>query len=132
VYVVNDGYTEAFGHHRKDVRSGQILASLLCGMLGWFIARRARLSVVASVAGGLVCATLLWIGVLLLIALFAWPTRMRCPSCGRKRFVEESNCRHCHEGWSPPVRTGTEIFENLNETLHGSDGISQEHLGTMR
>jgi hypothetical protein len=54
-----------------------------------------------------------WLGIfglLLLIALEAWPARETCPSCHHKRVVTRELCEHCAAPFALPSRDGTEIF----------------------
>jgi hypothetical protein len=40
-----------------------------------------------------------------------WPSRTRCPECGRYRPLEAATCPHCHQAWPQPHLIGTEIFD---------------------
>jgi len=110
---VTTGFVQFFGKSWKDVVAGQIIAAILCATLAWFIARRAGLRLPATLLWVAICVVTLWVGILLLLSLYQWPTMSRCPSCGKKRFLEGSSCPHCHAGWATPVLTGTEIFEEV-------------------
>lgn len=101
---------------RHDAGLGGVLAlstvfGLLAAALTWLICRR---------CGDAPKNRLLWAfgvfwlggyGVLLLLALRAWPARVVCPICGRLRVVDRSSCEHCGAQFARPVRDGTEIFE---------------------
>lgn len=50
-------------------------------------------------------------GVLLLLALRAWPARVPCRNCGRLRVVDREACERCGAAWARPKRDGTEIFD---------------------
>lgn len=87
------------------------LTGLLSAGLAWLICRR---------CGDAPRNRLLWAfgvfwlggyGVLLLLALRAWPARVVCSSCGRLRVVDRGRCEHCAAQFARPVRDGTEIFE---------------------
>lgn len=40
-----------------------------------------------------------------------WPTQIRCPQCGRRRWIGAEACPHCQEAWGKPEANGAEIFE---------------------
>lgn len=40
-----------------------------------------------------------------------WPTRVRCPQCGRPRQIDQQNCASCSEEWARPKASGTEVFD---------------------
>ncbi len=90
------------------------LAGLLAAGLAWLICRR---------CGDAPKNRLLWAfgvfwlggyGVLLLLALRAWPARVVCLNCGRLRVVSHALCEHCGAQFARPVRDGTEIFEEMS------------------
>ena len=88
-----------------------ILGGLAAAVLTWLISRRCgdnRRGHIAWALGGF------WLGgygVLLLLALRAWPARLPCPDCGRPRVVDNDFCEHCRAGWTRPQQDGTEIFD---------------------
>ena len=40
-----------------------------------------------------------------------WPTRVRCPQCGRHRPIATAECPGCHQPWPIPAANGAEIFD---------------------
>ena len=55
------------------------------------------------------------LGLLLIRALFDWPSLGKYPSCGKKRVVTRERCEHCEHCNSPftaPLPDGTEIVES--------------------
>jgi hypothetical protein len=52
--------------------------------------------------------------VLTLLALRAWPARMACAACERRRVVTRETCEHCGAAFVPPPADGTEIFESAS------------------
>ncbi len=92
-----------------------LMISLLTGSLAAGLAWRIGLRC-AYGRGGLWAWTAgaFWLGlpgVLLLLCLRQWPAREPCPNCRRPRVVTRELCEHCGAPFAPPVRDGTEIFE---------------------
>lgn len=54
--------------------------------------------------------------VLSLLALHAWPVRLRCKQCGSKRDIDCENCQHCNAPWPRPQHNGTEIISREFQT----------------
>ena len=42
-----------------------------------------------------------------------WTVRIKCPSCGRPRRVDDAACPHCGAAWPVPARDGTEIVDDV-------------------
>ncbi len=88
-----------------------MLGGLVPALLAWLISRRLgdnRRGQIAWTVG------VFWLGgygVLLLLALRAWPARVACPHCGRQRVVDREQCEHCGAAFPQPQRDGTEIFD---------------------
>ncbi len=86
-------------------------SGLIAAALAWLICRRCG----DERRGQAVWAfAVLWLGlygVLLLLALRAWPARVACPNCGRLRVVDRNTCEYCGARFARPLRDGTEIFE---------------------
>lgn len=53
------------------------------------------------------------IGLLLLVSMREKVVAVRCPSCGKRRLLNELECPHCHAGVEPPTMQGIEIFEPM-------------------
>jgi len=94
---------------------GLLLLSALMGLvsavLAWLISRRLGDGRRGQIAWALGVFWLGGYGVLLLLALRAWPARVPCLNCGRQRVVENETCEHCGAAWARPKRDGTEIFD---------------------
>lgn len=94
---------------------GLLLLSALMGLvsavLAWLISRRLGDGRRGQVAWALGVFWLGSYGILLLLALRAWPARVPCPHCGRERVVDREACEHCGALFARPQRDGTEIFD---------------------
>ena len=87
------------------------LGGLVAAVPAWLISRRlgdGRRGQIAWALGGFLLGGY---GVLLLLALRAWPARVPCPNCGRQRVVDNEACEHCGALFARPKRDGTEIFD---------------------
>jgi len=97
--------------------SGLLLPSALMGLLAaalaWLISRRLGDGRRGRLAWAFGVFWLGGYGVLLLLALRAWPARLPCPDCGRARVVDNENCEHCGAAWARAGRDGTEIFDDI-------------------
>lgn len=91
------------------------LTGLVAFVLAWRISRRCGDSRRGQIAWAFGVFWLGGYGVLLLLALRAWPARVPCPNCGRLRVVDRATCEHCGALFARPVRDGTEIFEEAEE-----------------
>jgi len=87
------------------------LGGLAAAIPAWLISRRLGDGWRGQVSWGLGVFWLGGYGVLLLLALRAWPARVPCPNCGRQRAVDNEACEHCGAAWARPRRDGTEIFD---------------------
>ncbi len=94
---------------------GLLLLSALMGLVSaataWLISRRLGDGRRGQIAWALGVFWLGGYGVLLLLALRAWPARVPCPHCGRQRVVDNETCEHCGAAFARPKRDGTEIFD---------------------
>lgn len=52
-------------------------------------------------------------GLFVFLVANAWPRRVRCAACAKKRSIERTTCEHCGAPWAEPKRDGTEIFESV-------------------
>ncbi len=87
------------------------LAGLLSALTAWLISRRLGDGRRGQLAWALGAFWLGLYGVLLLLALRAWPARVPCPDCRRQRAVDNAACEHCGAPFARPRRDGTEIFD---------------------
>ena len=87
------------------------LVGLVAAPMGCLISRRLGDGRRGQIAWALGVFWLGGYGVLLLLALRAWPARVPCPNCGRERVVDNEACEHCGAAWARPKRDGTEIFD---------------------
>jgi hypothetical protein len=87
------------------------LSGFLAALAGWLISRRCGDGRRGQIAWAFGVFWLGGYGVLLLLALRAWPARVPCPNCGRRRVVDHAACEHCGAPFARPVRDGTEIFD---------------------
>jgi ABC-type transport system involved in multi-copper enzyme maturation permease subunit len=88
-------------------------AVLVCLPIGLWLGRRYHFSIAAQ-AGWAVFHLLFGVpGLLAFLSVQEWPAREPCPNCHRPRLVDRSQCRRCGAGWSPPEKTGTEVFAPL-------------------
>lgn len=88
-----------------------VLSGLVAALLAWRISRRCGDSRRGQIMWAFGVFWLGGYGVLLLLALRAWPARVPCPNCGRLRVVDRSTCEHCGALFARPQQDGTEIFE---------------------
>ena len=88
-----------------------MLGGLVPAVLAWRISlrlgdgRRGQIAWILGVFG------LGIYGVLLLLALRAWPARVPCPNCRRLRVVDREECEQCGAAFARPRPDGTEIFD---------------------
>jgi hypothetical protein len=87
------------------------LGGLVAAVPAWLISRRLGDGRRGQIAWALGVFLLGGYGVLLLLALRAWPARVPCPHCGRERAVDNEMCEHCGAAFARPRRDGTEIFD---------------------
>ena len=129
VFVAASGVYAAVGHalHDEGAESwwrgfgngGELLwvlffsalGGLLPALMAWFISRRLGDGKRGQIAWAFGIFLLGGYGILLLLALRAWPARVPCPNCGRQRVVDRETCEHCGAAFARPKRDGTEIFE---------------------
>jgi len=97
--------------HPPKVGVRLLLISLLGVPVALFLARRAHFSWGRAWAWA-IFAFAFNIGGLLTFWLVAdWPVRVKCPTCSRKRPVEETLCPHCQALWPAPTPSGIEILD---------------------
>jgi hypothetical protein len=109
---------------RADTGSGlffgytalSLLAAAACALVCFLLGRRYIFSR-ARCLGWAMCGLLFgWTGLVLMLVLQEWPARVRCPSCGRLRRVDQERCGHCGAPHAVPAPDGTEIFEETAAT----------------
>ena len=64
--------------------------------------------------------------VLTLLTLREWPVRVPCPSCGRKRSVQQERCEYCGAEFVRLLPDGTEIFDRA-ENFDGAE-VKEERV----
>jgi len=97
--------------NRSHLFFSEILVSaLICGILGYLIARRCALPKRSCKAWAIGTFFLGLPGIALMLAYRGWPVRVPCPSCKRKRPIAQEFCEHCGEPFPAPRMDGTEIF----------------------
>jgi hypothetical protein len=52
-----------------------------------------------------------WVGLVLMLVLEEWPTRVSCPRCGKLRVATRESCEYCGALHATPAPDGTEILE---------------------
>ena len=88
-------------------------AILVCLPVGLWLGRRYQLSIAAH-AGWTLFLLLFGVpGLLAFLSVQEWPARELCPNCKRLRLVDRPQCHRCGAPWSPPEKTGTEVFVPL-------------------
>jgi len=110
-----------------------IVSAALCAMAGWLIGRRYRFEVQAQIGWVLFHLLTGFPGLLAFLCVREWPARETCPACKKPRMVDRGHCEHCDAHFSPPEKTGTEIFAPLNcdrtgGLLAGTDPKSEMRL----
>jgi hypothetical protein len=106
-------------------RSGQVLAygvivlltTAVCAAACFLLARRYAYSR-ARCIGWALCGLLFGpIGLLLMLAIQQWPSRIACHACRKPRVVDRDRCEHCGAYQAQPATDGTEIFEQSADRL---------------
>jgi hypothetical protein len=88
-----------------------VLSAVVCALACFVLARRHAFSRGRCISWS-VCGFLFGpAGLLLMLAIQDWPTRIACPGCRRMRVVTLERCEHCGAVHAPLVMDGTEIFE---------------------
>jgi hypothetical protein len=109
---------------RLDTASGlffgyialSVVSAAGCALVCFLLGRRFDFTS-ARCLGWVMCGVLFgWTGLVLMLVLQDWPVRVRCPSCGRPRRVDQARCGHCGALHALPAPDGTEIFEEAAAT----------------
>lgn len=85
-------------------------SALLSAAAVWFVALRAGLALPVRLLWTALAIPLGLVAIVVVLSLYAWPVRLVCKRCGKKRNIENESCRHCTAPWPRPERNGTEIF----------------------
>ena len=96
---------------KGPVLAGAVAAGLLCAAAGWWLGRRYNLSRRARTGWAVFHLVSGVPGLLGFLCVQEWPAREVCPSCKKLRVVNREHCEHCGTGFSPPQKSGIEIFE---------------------
>ena len=89
------------------------ISAALCAVAGWLIGRRYRLPTHTQLAWALFHLLTGFPGLLAFLCVRDWPAQEPCPACEKPRLVDREHCEHCGADFSPPEKTGTEIFAPL-------------------
>jgi len=84
--------------------------SVVMAIVAWFWALRVGFSPKDAVKWSLFVFCFGLPGLLAFRLAASWPTRVECPHCNKPRSIEVQECSHCQSPWTPPPRTGQEIF----------------------
>ena len=98
--------------HTRDVSERVLCFSFVFAVIALVWARRAGMSWNRAAAWSVFVFAFNIAGLITFRAVADWPVRVACPSCQRRRDVEEALCRHCSTGWPEPTRQGLEIFSD--------------------
>jgi hypothetical protein len=96
---------------RKMVALEAVFAAALSAALAYLALRRYDSTDAERVAWMIACALLGLPGVLLLICMRQPVAKVKCPACGKPRFVTQEKCAHCAEPFAEPARQGIEVIE---------------------
>jgi hypothetical protein len=86
------------------------VSALMCAVAGWLIGRRYRFGIQAQMGWVLFHLLTGFPGLLAFLCVREWPARESCPACKKPRVVDRERCEHCGANFSPPEKTGREIF----------------------
>lgn len=91
--------------------AGSLTASVISAGIAFALRRRLDLSfkVLCFWIPFIVCTGIY--GLLASMILEGFPRRTPCPACGRKRFLHQAHCQHCHTAWPQRKPDGTEVIE---------------------
>ncbi len=88
-------------------------ALLVCLPIGLWLGRRYRFSLAAQLGWAVFLALFGLPGLLAFLSVQEWPARVPCPACRRPRMADHPQCEHCGADFTPPEKTGTEVFAPL-------------------
>jgi hypothetical protein len=75
------------------------------------LTRRYALGRAASIGWVLIGCLFGLVGLLLMLSVHEWPSRIPCPKCGKLRVVTRATCKHCAAAHTGPAGDETEIME---------------------
>jgi hypothetical protein len=97
----------------KDVAIRITLTSLVFSIITLVWARRLLFSWERALAWAAFVLAFNLAGLITFRLVADWPVLVKCPSCGRKRPIEENLCPHCATGWPARKPEGTEIVDSV-------------------
>jgi hypothetical protein len=109
-----DPRQEPFGDEWAPVLGGLAIIGAVLAAVTFLWARRTGFSTGAAARWGAFSFVFGLAGVVTFRFATDWPVRVRCPSCGKRRLIEEEHCMHCNRGWQGPERNGTEIVDSVS------------------
>jgi hypothetical protein len=89
------------------------VSAVICAVVGGFIGRRYHLPLRAQLGWALFHLLAGFPGFVAFLCVREWPAREACPACKKLRLVDREKCEHCGADFSPPEKTGTEVFAPL-------------------
>ncbi len=87
-----------------------LVDSVLCAAIAFALGRRYAFTRAGRIGWTIAVLLLGPAALLTLFAIYYWPARERCLSCGRKRVVKHETCDHCTARFPSPATDGTEIL----------------------
>jgi hypothetical protein len=105
---------------REEIRKLAVpilLLATIWASIGWWLGGRLHLSMRTRIGWAVFHLLAGLPGLLAFVCVQEWPARETCPHCKKLRLVDREQCEHCGGEFSPPERTGTEIFEPLEPTV---------------
>jgi hypothetical protein len=97
----------------RDLVAIGFAVACVCALVGWWLGHRYQFDLRSQLAWATFHLAAGLPGFLAFLSVQEWPQRESCPSCGTIRPVAHARCNHCHAGFPPPVKNGTELFEPL-------------------
>jgi hypothetical protein len=88
------------------------LSAAACGFGCFMLAKRYALSRARRVGWAFLGLLFGWVGLVLMLVLLEWPTRIECPKCRTLRVVTRGRCEHCGALHAGPAPDGTEVLES--------------------
>jgi hypothetical protein len=100
--------------------AGSLIASIISAGIAFALRRRMDLSAQALYfwTPFIVCTGIY--GLLASLILEGFPRRIPCPACGKKRFLHQAQCQHCHTAWPQRKPDGTEVIDPVLAELSPS------------
>jgi hypothetical protein len=92
-----------------------LLAGLLSAALSLILSRRQRIEKKKAIEYASLSVFIGLYAPLIQYCVYHLPLVDMCPICGKQRIITRDKCEHCSGPWPQPTRTGTEIFEPLQD-----------------